>query len=88
MPRVQVEGVAAVAPGRAGAGAGGPLLDVRDYKVWFPIRKGLLKRTVGYVKAVDGVSFSIAPARSHRLNLRSRRRLAVASISPCRFSSR
>ena len=41
-----------------------PLLDVRDYKVWFPIRKGLLKRTVGYVKAVDGVSFSIAPARS------------------------
>ncbi len=41
-----------------------PLLDVRDYKVWFPIRKGLLKRTAGYVKAVDGVSFSIAPARS------------------------
>jgi peptide/nickel transport system ATP-binding protein len=46
------------------ASAGQPLLDVRDYKVWFPIRKGLLKRTVGYVKAVDGVSFSIAPARS------------------------
>jgi peptide/nickel transport system ATP-binding protein len=41
-----------------------PLLEVRDYKVWFPIRKGLLKRTVGYVKAVDGVSFAIAPARS------------------------
>jgi peptide/nickel transport system ATP-binding protein len=41
-----------------------PLLDVRDYRVWFPIRKGLLKRTVGYVKAVDGVSFSIAPGRS------------------------
>jgi peptide/nickel transport system ATP-binding protein len=46
------------------ASAGQPLLDVRDYKVWFPIRKGLLKRNVGYVKAVDGVSFSIAPARS------------------------
>jgi peptide/nickel transport system ATP-binding protein len=42
----------------------GPLLEVGDYKVWFPIRKGLLKRTVGHVKAVDGVSFSIAPARS------------------------
>ncbi len=41
-----------------------PLLEVSDYKVWFPIRKGLLKRTVGHVKAVDGVSFSIAPARS------------------------
>jgi len=35
------------------------LLEVRDYKVWFPIRKGLFKRTVGYVKAVDGVTFSI-----------------------------
>jgi peptide/nickel transport system ATP-binding protein len=62
-------GVAAAAePQGAGVGAmepgGGPLLDVRDYKVWFPIRKGLLKRTVGYVRAVDGVSFSIAPARS------------------------
>ena len=44
--------------------AAAPLLDVRDYKVWFPIRQGLLKRTVGYVKAVDGVSFAIAPARS------------------------
>jgi len=44
--------------------AAAPLLDVRDYRVWFPIRKGLLKRTAGYVKAVDGVSFSIAPARS------------------------
>ncbi len=47
-----------------GPAADKPLLEVRDYKVWFPIRKGLLKRTVGYVKAVDGVSFSIAPARS------------------------
>ena len=49
-------------PGRGESAAA--LLDVRDYKVWFPIRKGLLKRTAGYVKAVDGVSFSIAPARS------------------------
>ena len=38
--------------------AGDVVLDVRDYRVWFPIRKGLLKRTVGYVKAVDGVSFA------------------------------
>jgi peptide/nickel transport system ATP-binding protein len=44
--------------------AAGLLLEVRDYKVWFPIRKGLLKRTAGYVRAVDGVSFSIVPARS------------------------
>ena len=40
------------------------MLDVRDYRVWFPIRKGLLKRTVGYVKAVDGVSFSIRAGRT------------------------
>ncbi|NOK59906.1 MAG: ATP-binding cassette domain-containing protein [Chloroflexi bacterium AL-W] len=35
------------------------LLDVRDLKMHFPIRKGLLQRQVGQVKAVDGVSFDI-----------------------------
>jgi peptide/nickel transport system ATP-binding protein len=35
------------------------LLDVRDLKMHFPIRRGLLSRTVGAVKAVDGVSFAI-----------------------------
>lgn len=35
------------------------LLDVRDLVKHFPITKGLLKRTVGRVRAVDGVSFSI-----------------------------
>jgi peptide/nickel transport system ATP-binding protein len=40
--------------------AGTPLLSVRDLEVYFPIRKGLLKRTVGHVKAVDGVSIEIA----------------------------
>jgi peptide/nickel transport system ATP-binding protein len=37
-----------------------PVLDVRDLAVHFPIRKGLLKRTVGHVKAVDGVSLQVA----------------------------
>ena len=46
------------------AAVGVPVLEVRDYRVWFPIRKGLLKRTVGHVKAVDGVSFSIAAGRT------------------------
>jgi len=41
-----------------------PLLELRDYRVWFPIRRGLLKRVAGYVKAVDGVSFSLAPGRT------------------------
>ena len=35
------------------------LLKVDNLKTYFPIRKGLLRRTVGYVKAVDGVSFGI-----------------------------
>ncbi|MBA7641710.1 Oligopeptide transport ATP-binding protein OppF [subsurface metagenome] len=35
------------------------LLKVESLKTYFPIKKGLLRRTVGYVKAVDGVSFAI-----------------------------
>jgi oligopeptide/dipeptide ABC transporter ATP-binding protein len=35
------------------------LLEVKDLKTHFPIRQGVLNRTVGYVRAVDGVSFSI-----------------------------
>lgn len=30
-----------------------------DLKVWFPIRRGVLRRTVGHVKAVDGISLRI-----------------------------
>lgn len=37
------------------------MLSVRNLQTYFPIRKGLLQRTVGYVKAVDGVSFDIFP---------------------------
>lgn len=36
------------------------LLTVSDLKVHFPIKKGLLARTVGHVYAVDGVSFKLA----------------------------
>lgn len=46
------------------AAPGATLLEVRDYCVWFPIRKGLLQRTAGFVKAVDGVSFTIAAGRT------------------------
>jgi len=41
-----------------------PLLQVEDYKVYYPVRKGLFKRVVDYVRAVDGVSFSIAPGKT------------------------
>ena len=36
-----------------------PLLEVRDLRKHFPIRGGLLGRTVGHVRAVDGVSFTL-----------------------------
>jgi oligopeptide transport system ATP-binding protein len=35
------------------------MMEVRDLKVHFPITEGLLKKTVGSIKAVDGVSLSI-----------------------------
>jgi len=41
-----------------------PVLSVSDLKVYFPIRKGLFKRVVGHVKAVDGVSLAIAPGKT------------------------
>ncbi len=40
------------------------LLEVADLKVHFPIRKGILQRTVGHVKAVDGVSLEIPVGRT------------------------
>jgi peptide/nickel transport system ATP-binding protein len=39
---------------------GGPLLELEDLRVWFPIKSGLvLDRHIGDVRAVDGVSLSI-----------------------------
>ncbi len=49
------------------------LLRVRGLKVHFPIRKGLFQRTVGFVKAVDGVS----------LDIRAGRTLALVGESGC-----
>jgi oligopeptide/dipeptide ABC transporter ATP-binding protein len=37
-----------------------PLIEVTGLRKFFPIRKGLLRRKVGDVRAVDGISFSIA----------------------------
>ena len=57
----------APAPGETAPGAGArsrPLLEVRDLEVHFPIRRGLFKRTIGHVRAVDGVSLSIRAGRT------------------------
>ena len=39
---------------------GGPVvIKTDDLKVWFPIKRGVLRRTVGHIKAVDGVSIEV-----------------------------
>ncbi len=35
------------------------VVSAEDFKVWFPIKAGILKRTVDHVRAVDGVSLSV-----------------------------
>ena len=41
-----------------------PVLEVTDLKKHFPVEKGLLRRVVAHVKAVDGVSFAIQPGET------------------------
>ena len=38
---------------------GNVILEVKDLKMYFPIYQGVLRKLAGYVKAVDGVSFSL-----------------------------
>src|SRR5438093_213920 len=42
------------------AGAGESLLVVRDLRKYFPVKRGVLARTIGEVKAVDGITFAIS----------------------------
>jgi ABC-type uncharacterized transport system, duplicated ATPase component len=35
------------------------VIEAKDLKVWFPIRRGFLRKTVGHVKAVDGVDVTV-----------------------------
>lgn len=49
------------ANGHPSASRGNALLAVRDLRKYFPIKKGFLSRTVGQVRAVDGISFDILP---------------------------
>jgi len=52
IPRYDTEEMKALEKGAA-------LLDIEDLKVHYPLLKGVLRRQIGAVKAVDGVSFSI-----------------------------
>ncbi|MBE9516845.1 MAG: ATP-binding cassette domain-containing protein, partial [Proteobacteria bacterium] len=73
----ELQGVRCHFPGKADAGetllqpssemaaeSGQLLLTATDLQVHFPIQRGVFKRTVGYVKAVDGVSFLLAAGRT------------------------
>ncbi len=42
-------------------------LEIKNLKKYFPVKKGFFKRTVGYVKAVDGVSFHIGAGETFGL---------------------
>jgi peptide/nickel transport system ATP-binding protein len=44
--------------------AGEPLLEIVNLKKYFPVQKGFLRRTVGYVKAVDGISLTAQPGET------------------------
>ncbi|WP_432498352.1 ABC transporter ATP-binding protein [Kineococcus gypseus] len=61
MPAVPAAG--AGAPGAAGE----PLLRVRGLQVHYPVRTGLLRRTVGAVRAVDGVDLDVARGSTYGL---------------------
>lgn len=42
-----------------GKRAADPLLEIRDLRTWFPVKRGLFSLTTGYIRAVDGVSLDI-----------------------------
>ena len=41
-----------------------PLLEGRDVRVWFPIKAGVLRRTIDHIRAVDGASLTIRPGET------------------------
>lgn len=55
---------AAVSPAIGPDETARPLLSVQGLKTHFPIRSGVLQRTTGWVKAVDGVTFEIATGQT------------------------
>lgn len=41
-----------------------PLLEVKDLQTWFPIHRGIFARTIGHVRALNGVSLDICPGET------------------------
>ena len=47
-------------PDPAPVNADAPIVvETKDLKVWFPIKRGVMRRVVGHIKAVDGVSIAV-----------------------------
>ncbi len=44
--------------------SGDDVISAKDLRVWFPVKKGLIRRTVDHIKAVDGISLSIPAGRT------------------------
>jgi len=62
-PRADAPASVHVTAGAAPAPAE-PLLVVDDLKVHFPVKSSILRRTIGWVRAVDGVSLSVRPGET------------------------
>jgi len=61
---------------RAADPAAAEIVATDDLKVWFPIKAGLFRRTVDYVKAVDGIDISVRPISAIPSSRRRSRRMA------------
>jgi oligopeptide transport system ATP-binding protein len=53
-----------VPPNTSNSSSQSPLLSVRDLSTHFPVKRGIFQRTVDHVRAVDGVSFDLAPGET------------------------
>jgi oligopeptide transport system ATP-binding protein len=53
-----------VPPNTSTSSSQSPLLSVRDLSTHFPVKRGIFQRTVDHVRAVDGVSFDLAPGET------------------------
>lgn len=40
------------------------IIEAKDLKKYYPVKTGLLQRTIGYVRAIDGISFTIQKGKS------------------------
>jgi len=81
----------------APAAAANEVLSTEDFKVWFPIKAGILRRTVDHVRAVDGVSIAVREGEtvgvvgesgSGKTSLALGLLRLISSIGPVRFEGR